>query len=89
MDAESQLLAEKDAEIERLEAKVEAVRVELRQQWDRMQKENLALKAEIERLKAIITKLADELDFWEQSEGFLWDPELKKLSREADRRQPE
>ena len=44
MDAESQLLAEKDAEVKRLKAQVESVRDELREQWERMQKENLALK---------------------------------------------
>jgi hypothetical protein len=61
MDAESQLLAEKDAEIDRLEAKVEAVRVELRQQWERMQKENLALKDRVTEKDALITELADAL----------------------------
>ena len=43
MDAESQ-------QVEELKAKVEAGRVELREQWERMQKENLELKVSIERL---------------------------------------
>ena len=58
-------LEEKDAEIDRLQAKVEAVRVELRQQWERMQKENLALKDRVLEKDQLITELADALDAFE------------------------
>ena len=57
---------DKDTEIERLQAKVEAARVELRQQWERMQKENLALKnslAESARQGKAIRKLEECNDY--------------------------
>ena len=38
----------------------------------------------ISSLKSLIVDMADELDFWERSEGFIWGmPELKQRSREA------
>jgi uncharacterized small protein (DUF1192 family) len=62
------VLAQKDAEIARLKAKLEAGRVELRQQWERMRDENLALKAEIERLQAEQVKMFKIYDALEQKE---------------------
>jgi chromosome segregation ATPase len=55
-------LEAQSAEIERLNAKVESVRVELRQQWERMQKENLALKDRVTEKDKLITECADALE---------------------------
>lgn len=39
---------------------------------------------EVEReLLVLIEDLANELDFWEQSEGFLWNEKLKERTNEA------
>jgi hypothetical protein len=73
-------LNEKDAEIELLKAKVEAARVELRQQWDRMKKENLALKDRVTEKDALITELADAL---EQQSCWSTKVELIQRAREA------
>jgi hypothetical protein len=76
------LLEQKDAEIARLKAKVEAGRVELRQQWERMQKENLALKDRVTEKDRLITELADAL---EESGFYCGQGSLIQRAREATR----
>ena len=62
-DSLIELQAEKDSEIAQLKAKVEAAgRVELREQWERMQRENLALKDLVTAKNQLITELCDALD---------------------------
>ena len=100
MDAESQLLADKDAEIERLLTKSEKDKNILLISLESATKEIERLKSDhqivrnfldnadskLREHETLITDLVDELDFWEQSEGFLWgEPELKKRAREATR----
>ena len=74
-DATSKAIDDQKAEIEHLKA-----------DW-RQQAETAQLRLQkIEAQQQLIIDLVDELDFWEQSEGFLWgEPELKKRAREATR----
>jgi hypothetical protein len=66
-------IAERDAEIERM-------KVVLKNRFEDRKMDLQTIRIQ----KQLIADLVDELDFWEQSEGFLWgEPELKKRARES------
>lgn len=62
MDAESQFLAEKDAEIERLQGLVKYHCEAQMNEW----KKNRALNAEIERLRALVMSRIAEAGGWQE-----------------------